>query len=266
MAVIAPSIISGNLQAANDYLAVPKMKVGAVTAPYLAGEWRAADSNLPEGSVVVIELTGMLYVWETNWLISTLKKAEANAAVAGVVLIIDGPGGHATRVDVASEIIKNFSKPVATVVTGCMCSAHFWIGSSAGRIFLESKLCQLGSVGAMAEFSSFAEFYKMQGIDIRHIYPESSDLKNEETRAIEDANDESLTKTRLADIHRLFAETVADNLGIAYDSEQPIFRRRVFSADESIAAGYAHQFGSVEDAAKWVVAEDVKSQVNNLFQ
>lgn len=264
MALLAPCIISGNLQAAEDYLAKKELVANAVTLPYLAHTWELDDINLPVNSVAVIYLTGILYAWETDWLIKTLQAAEANPVVCGIVLVIDGPGGHVSRIDVAAAEIKNCEKPVATVVAGCMCSAHYWLGTCADRVFAVSHLCTVGSVGVMCEYTSLKKYFANLGIDVRDIYPDSADLKNEETRALE-KGDEELTKSRLEKIHRLFAETVAENLKITYDPTLEIFRGRVFTADEAVAAGYIDEIASLSDAITWVLTTATSRQAAQLY-
>lgn len=264
VALLAPCIIAGNLQAAEDFLQKKELVAKAVAAPYLAHYWELDDINLPVNSVAVIYLTGMLYAWETDWLIKTLQEAEANPAVCGIVLVIDGPGGHVARIDVAATAIKESTKPVATVVAGSMCSAHYWLGTCAARVFAVSQLCTVGSVGVMCEYTGLKKYFANLGIDVRDIYPDSADLKNEEFRALEDG-DESLTKSRLEKVHRLFSETVAENLGIPYDPTLEIFRGRVFTADEAVAAGYIDQIGSLNDAITWVLTEATSRQAAQLY-
>lgn len=265
MALLGPCIASGNLKAASEFLDKNKLEAKALAAPNLAQYWELDDINLPVNSVAVINLTGMLYAWKTDQLIRIIHAAEANQAVCGIVLIIDGPGGHATRVDVAAAAIRDCLKPVATVVAGDMCSAYYWLGTCADRVFAVSPLCTVGSVGAMCEYVGMKTYFEKLGIDVRDIYPDSSDLKNEEYRALE-SGDETLTKARLAKIHRLFAESVAENLGIPYDPTLEIFRGRVFTADEALAAGYIDKIASFEDAVMWVLTEATRRQASQLYK
>ena len=116
----------------------------------------------------------------------------------------------------------------------------------------------------MCEYIGMKNYFTNLGIDIRDIYPDGADLKNEETRALEEG-DESLTKSRLEKVHRIFAETVAENLGIAYDPTLELFRGRVFSADEAVAAGYIDQIGSLADAITWVLTEATSRQAAKLY-
>lgn len=264
VALLTPSIIAGNLKAADDLLQQKQPSIRAVAAPYLAHYWELDDINLPENAIAVVQLSGILLSWETDWLIRTIKAAEANPAICGIVMVIDGPGGHVTRVDVAADIIKKCTKPTATVVAGEMCSAHYWLGTCTDRVFALSNLCTVGSVGTMCEYIGMKKYFTNLGIDIRDIYPDTSDLKNEETRALE-RGDESLTKSRLEKVHQIFAETVAENLGITYDPTLELFRGRVFTADEAVAAGYIDQIASIEDAVTWVLTQATSRQAAQLY-
>lgn len=263
VALIMPAIAAGNLAGAAELLGRTKSRAQATGgAPYLAQWYELDDVDIPQDAVAVISLNGMLYNWETQWLMTQIRRAEANPKVCGIVLEIDGPGGMISRVDAAAELIAKCTKPTATVVTGTMASAHFWIGTATDRTFIASPLCEVGSVGVLITHVSFREFFKQNGIDYRVIYPDTADLKNKEVRALEDNGDEQPFKDHAEKIHRLFAETVARNLGISYDPELPLFRGEMFDAAEAVASGYIDEHGGLEDAVRWVLAQSVISKID----
>ena len=72
-------------------------------------------------------------------------------------------------------------------------------------------------------------------------------------------------KSRAEKIHKVFAETVARNLGIDYDPELPLFRGAMFTGDEAVANGYIDQFGGLADAVKWVLAQATSRKANELY-
>lgn len=255
LSLLTPCIINGKLADASEQITRQKSSVQATAAPYMARWYELDDISLPVDSIAVIKLRGVLYAWETEWLIEQLAAAEKNPNICGIVLVIDGPGGMVSHIDMAAAAIKNSTKPTATVVVGCMASAHFWLGTSAERTFIVSPMCEVGSVGIVITHASFKEFFKMNGIDYREIYPDTADLKNKETRELVDNGDESLIKARAERIHKIFAETVAENLGIEYDPKLELFRGAMFTGDVAVAAGYIDQFGTVDDAVKWVLAQ-----------
>lgn len=267
LSLITPCIISGNVGQAVEQIEKPKAEVKATcpTGPNLAAWYDLDDINLPVDSVAVIKLTGVLYAWETEWLIKVIEAAELNPNVCGIVLVIDGPGGMVSHIDLATAAIENCTKPVATVVSGVMASAHFWLGTAAGRTFIASPLCEVGSVGVVITYCSYRKFFELNGIDYREIYPDTADLKNKETRALEDSGDDSLIKARAERIHRVFSESVAKNLGIKYDPELPLFRGEMFTAEEAVAAKYIDQFGTLSDAVTWVLAQATSRKAAKLY-
>ena len=51
-------------------------------------------------------------------------------------------------------------------------------------------------------------------------------------------------------------------LGIEYDPELPLFRGEDFNGEEAVAAGYVDQFGSLQDAVTWVLAQATIKDAN----
>lgn len=250
---IMPALRNGNIDAVDKLLTASTIEAYATT-PYLADRYELADSSLPDGSVAVICLDGPLFSWETMRLEKMLQTACDNDKIAGVVLWINGPGGMITRVDVVAELIARYPKPIATYVAGTMASAHFWIGVSAHRTFVDSPLSEVGSVGVMGTFQSFKQYFKELGIDVREIYPDSADLKNKWFRDIEERDDETLVKERLSLDHRIFCEHVSQVLGIAYDPDMSLFRGETFSGMEAVEKGIIDERGNLQDAVRWVLA------------
>lgn len=267
VSLIMPAIVAGNIEAASAKLNEDdKCTVKATTAPYMAKWYELDDISLPVDSIAVITLTGVLYSWESEWVAKQVEAAELNPNICGIVFVIDGPGGMVSHLDMAAAAVENCKKPTATVVTGIMASAHFWLGTASDRTFIASPLCEVGSVGIVCTHYSFREFFKMNGIDYREIYPDTADLKNKETRVLVENNDESLIKARAEKIHKIFAETVARNLGIEYDPKLPLFRGEMFDGNEAVELGYIDQFGGVADAVKWVLAQATSRKAQQIYQ
>jgi len=267
VSLIMPAIVAGNIEAASAKLNEDdKCTVKATAAPYMAKCYELDDISLPVDSIAVITLTGVLYSWESEWVAKQVEAAELNPNICGIVFVIDGPGGMVSHLDMAAAAVENCKKRTATVVTGIMASAHFWLGTASDRTFIASPLCEVGSVGIVCTHYSFREFFKMNGIDYREIYPDTADLKNKETRVLVENNDESLIKARAEKIHKIFAETVARNLGIEYDPKLPLFRGEMFDGNEAVELGYIDQFGGVADAVKWVLAQATSRKAQQIYQ
>ncbi|MBD5294884.1 MAG: S49 family peptidase [Bacteroides sp.] len=261
MALIIPAVLAGNLNQAADMLAETKCTAKAIGLPNIAESYEFSDMSLPDDSVAIISMTGCLYSWESEWVAAKIREAAGNHKICGIILAIDGPGGMVSHVEAVVKALKECPKPTATVVTGVMASAHFWIGSSADMIFATSRLCEIGSVGSVITVCDYSKFYEMSGIDYREIYPDSADLKNRAFRDLISSGDETLYKEKAARIHQIFSETVAENLGIKLDPELPLFRGEMFCADEALSAGYIHAMGDIADAARWILGKATGSKV-----
>ena len=264
MALIMPGLTSGNISGISDYLSRSTCEVQAYN-PYLAEYYEVCHADLPNNSVLVFNLSGPLYSWMSESLAWKLRSIYDNPKICGVVLVIDGPGGMVSHIDQAVAAIRDCPKPTAAVVTGCMASAHFWLGTSCDKTYVVSPLCEVGSVGIIFTHANFRDYFKQQGIDYREIYPDTADLKNEEIRALIDKDDDSLIKTKAERVHRIFAEDVAKNLEIGYDPALPLFRGRMFPGDEAVALGYIDEMGTLEDAARWVLGQSVSRKANSII-
>lgn len=103
------------------------------------------------------------------------------------------------------------------------------------------------------------------GIEIEDVYPDSADLKNRAYRDKEEKQDDTLIKENLSFYHHLFAQTIARNLGVKYDAQDPLFRGQTFFADTALAKGYVDAYGSLEDAILWVSAQKTVKRANKMI-
>lgn len=265
VALLTACLMNGRVRDAVDMLDKFKCSAMITGRDYMEDFWASDSEELPEDSIAIIKVRGMLYAWETEWIIRQLKQFAIEPNISGVVFDIDGPGGMTSHVEELAELIANYEKPTATVVTGVMASAHFWFGTAADITLIASKTCEVGSVGTMTTYTSFKKYYEQNGIESRDIYPDSADLKNKCVRA-SDQGDDTYTKERAARVHKIFAERVARNLGIAHDPEQSLFRGEMFSADQAVELGYIDKHGSVEDAVRRVLGMATSRKANSIFQ
>ena len=259
---ILPALKAGNLEAVERQLDASKVMAYAVTqgaGPNVVTRWDLEDVNLPSNSVAVIASDGPLYSWDTYALERFLRLAADNPRIVGVVLWINGPGGMIAHVDLAARAIREYPKPIATYVAGTMASAHFWLGTAAQHIFLASPLCEVGSVGVMTRYLSLAGLFEKLGIVARDIYPDSADLKNYLSRQLEQGDDAPI-KASLQQVHLMFAQDVAQQIGVPYDPELELYRGKLFTGQEAIDLGYVDQYGTLDDAILWVFARGIAQQ------
>ncbi len=263
-AIILPAVKAGNIKQVEASLGSTGCTMMAAS-PYRAAWYELTDSTLPDDSVAVIRLRGMIYAWTTEFLINYIRAAESNPKICGIVLDIDGPGGMISHIPQAARAIERCTKPVAAVCTGTMASAHFWLGSAAAHTFVADSVCEVGCVGVVSSLYSFKRFLDQNGIDFWEIYPDSADLKNIEVRKLVDEGDESLVKENAERLNRIFCNAVSKHLNIGYDPKLPLFRGAVFAGEEAVQLGYINELGGVDEAVIWVLAEATSRKASELY-
>lgn len=228
----------------------------------IAEEYELSNPSIPENSIAVIILEGMIYPWKAYQIENYVKAANENKNVNGILFFVNTPGGYIHRVDITSEAIKKSKKPTAAYVTGMCASAGMFMFSGAGRIFCASEMDVLGSIGTMTTFVDDKKFWEQLGIVLTDIYASDSTLKNFEFREAQNGNFEPLIKN-LDFYNEIFHKTIAENLNIILDKENPIFKGAVFFSNDAIKAGLAHEIMDFDGALDWVMKEGMKFKANN---
>jgi signal peptide peptidase SppA len=104
-----------------------------------------------------------------------IMKAVADVSqddqIESVVFNINSPGGEATKIHQVADMVDSLSKQKATasVNTGIMASAAYFIGSQVGKIFAEDKLNETGSIGTVTVINDYSEAAKQAGIKVTKI-------------------------------------------------------------------------------------------------
>ena len=129
------------------------------------------------GSTAVIDISGRL-VTKSNFLThlfgmrgydeiaNAVAAASQAQGISQILLDIDSPGGAATGVEQASEMVKRVDSeimPVTAWTGGSMASAAYWIGSSARDVYA-TPMATVGSIGVIAVHQEATKMMKDLGI------------------------------------------------------------------------------------------------------
>ena len=106
----------------------------------------------------------------TDVLTDAINQAANDSSVAGIMLVIDSPGGMVTGVPEAAAAVRNAAlrKPVLAYNDGMMDSAAYWIGSQATAIY-STESGRTGSIGAYLAFMDFSKMAESIGIKVEVI-------------------------------------------------------------------------------------------------
>lgn len=129
------------------------------------------------GSVGVIKISGSLRPtksWYDAWVGVTsyeaireaLVYAANDAGVQHIVLDINSGGGSVAGCSDTGRLIREISdkvKPITAFTDGSMCSAAYWLGCSASKVYA-SETAITGSIGVLAVHQEYSKMMEMEGI------------------------------------------------------------------------------------------------------
>lgn len=103
---------------------------------------------------------------------AALEDAKNNPAVKGIILAIDSPGGTVDGTQALADAVfatRSGGKPIATLASGCMCSAAYWIGSAAQAVYISDATTLVGSIGVVTNHTDVSGAEAAQGMKTTEI-------------------------------------------------------------------------------------------------
>lgn len=213
-----------------------------VTRPY-GNEWEPGqlDNNEDFTAIVVLNLNGVITKSGgassigMEQISNTMLRASSDKRVVGFILRTDSGGGSSGAVEVMVDAINTIkqTKPVYSVITkgGMAGSAAYGIISASTKIFSESEMNIVGSVGTMIQFSGKPHGNVDQdGEKTIVLYATKSTMKNKAfEEAINKDNYQLLVNELLDPINENFiAQTLANRPqleGTKFDNGHTVFAK-----------------------------------------
>ncbi len=225
------------------------------------------ELEITEGGVAVICLEGVL-AKKMNLFMrisggtsmqvvgSQIRQAVADPNVTAIVLCIDSPGGTVDGTQQLADIVyaSREKKPIVAIADGTICSAAYWIGSAASKVYIASETTDVGSIGVVATHTDYSRYDKNAGIDSIEIT--AGKYKRMETES------GSLTREGRAEmqavvnqIYALFVGQVARNRGTTEDDvQQRMADGRIFIGKKAIDAGLVDGVSTLDDVIAMAAA------------
>lgn len=230
--------------------------------------WDLDSPDLPENSIAIIPIQGVLFDTDTQNIMSFLKMAAMNPSINSVLQIVNTPGGMVTQIDLASDMITSFQKPIISFVQDLNASAGAWLTSGSKKIILSSRLNRVGSVGVMTSFTDMWPGLAKFGIDHREIYASKSTMKNHTKRMISDTTltKEEQEKPLIADldfVNEIFHSVMIKNRGLSADSE--VLSGDLYYAEKGIELGLADEINTVDYALNLAHKMGLENKINNYY-
>ena len=149
----------------------------------------------------------------TKALASLVKMADATESVQAILLIHDSPGGTSDGCESFAAAVKGCRKETISAVEGMMCSADYWVGRAANKIYATSKTDVIGSIGCMCSFYDNTKQLENEGIVLREFYATESKDKNTMFADAKKGNGKKLIAEMLDPMNNVFMQSVKDNRG-----------------------------------------------------
>lgn len=211
-------------------------------------------NDAPRGSIAVTCVTGVVMKTDycgspgTKRLNSWMLEGDKHANIIGHILLIDSPGGSADGTLDFSESIKSMNKPVVAFSDGLMCSAAYWIGSSARHIMASNVLNEIGSIGTYMTLLDDSGWLEQNGLKEISVYASKSTEKNIEFKEALKGNTKLLLDKIVNPFNDAFMKSVVKNrFGKSLDKENTL-KGQLHLTHEALEFGLIDSVGSFSDA------------------
>ena len=124
--------------------------------------------------VAVIRASGVMALGVSGWygccdlkeLAEEIEEADADANISAIIVEIDSPGGTVNGTPEAAARIAGVDKPLMIWTEREMCSAAYWVASSADAIYC-SPSAMVASIGCVLAHYDTSGLYGDVGIKVR---------------------------------------------------------------------------------------------------
>jgi len=193
--------------------------------------------------------------------ITALRSAFEDKAVAGVILRSNSPGGSPVQsAYIFSEILRLREKhpdtPVYAVITDICASGCYYAVAATDRIYA-SPGSLVGSIGVLMDGFGFVEGMKKLGIE-RRLLTAGENKGILDPFSPLDAKSRQHAQKMLNEIHRQFIAAVKQGRGAALKPNKEIFSGLFWSGSRARELGLVDEFGSASQVARDVIgAEEI---------
>jgi len=168
---------------------------------------------------------------------NNLNAALSDNTVKSIMLDIDSPGGSVDGIAEMSDMIFEARKvkPILAYADGQMCSAAYWLGSSADKIYA-SKSSEVGSIGVYAVISDYSRAYKNLGVDTAVIKAGKYKAAGHPLKPFTD-EDRGSIQDEVNSYYDLFVEAIARNRNVSAEDALSMANGKVYIGKKALAVG-----------------------------
>lgn len=224
--------------------------------------------SVEEGSVLIVPIIGVMrkydswYEYGVDFYAQAISEAQANERISGVVLLFNTPGGTTQSLIQIENVLAAKTKPCIAVIDGMCCSCGIHVAAMCDKIYAESRMCEVGSIGVYAQLLDDRKADEKWGYKLIEVYPPESSYKNKGVREAIEGNPQYLIDETLSPYARSFQEHIRKCRKKLDESVEGILEGRVFYAYDAVENGLIDGIRTTSD----VIAElRNRNIINSLF-
>ena len=248
----------------------------AETGFNLIGNYQLRTGQVPEDSVCVLSVTGVLMKYDscgaygTSSIAELINKATSNPNIVGIILELDTPGGNVAGVRLAADAVNKAKliKPVVAWISDGVCaSGGYWIASQCSEIISSHDTNIIGSIGVMIGLRDDRQMKESLGVKDIVVYADGSEEKNLEFRQAIEGDFTGLKAKMLNPVRKQFVAAVKSGRGdkLKKTAESNPLKGGIYGDKSSVDIGLVDSIGDLQAAANSVIrqAKTMKKNSSN---
>lgn len=201
-----------------------------------------------QGSVGVISIAGSLtngsrgygnYMTTYNEIREAMIQAAADPQIKTILLDIKSGGGSVQGLSDTADLVRKVDakvKPVHSFSDAAMCSAAYWLGSSARKVHA-SSMADVGSIGVIATHTEYTKMLENDGITPTVIRSGAYKGLGSPYEKLSDKA-EAVIQAQVDHMAGIFDNYIADRRGMTVESfKKRAGEGRVFVGQQGVDAG-----------------------------
>ncbi|MBD0413701.1 signal peptide peptidase SppA [Oryzicola mucosus] len=201
-------------------------------------------------------------ITEDEDLLARLEDMRESAAVKGVILSIDSPGGTTAGGEAIFDAVRKLAaeKPVVAQVGTLAASAGYMIASASDHIVARQSSI-VGSIGVLVQFPNFTGLMEKLGITLEEI--KSSPLKAEPSPFNPTTEPErEMVRKLIMDSYDWFVGLVVERRPLSRAEVEVLADGSIFSGRQALANKLIDELGGEDEAVKWLGTKGVDAELD----
>lgn len=233
----------------------------------MAFDWPDGGDGLADGKkhTAMVRMTGVISNRgdaSAEHIINGLQSAFEDKGTAGVVLLINSPGGSPVQAGIINDEIRRLRAkhpdiPLHAVVEDVCASGGYYVAVAADKIYVD-KASIIGSIGVLMDGFGFTGTMDKLGVE-RRLLTAGENKGFLDPFSPQNAQHKAHAQQMLGEIHQQFIKVVRDGRGKRLKETPDMFSGLMWSGVRSIEMGLADGLGTVDSVARDVLqAEEIR--------